>query len=69
MTTISDLMKSFIKRNTDVPVHISDIRPSDEPFKIQVWFKNGSTLYAKWNRSEDLFELSEVNDGGYTEWK
>lgn len=59
------LFSLFCERNKDLKGQINDYRPGNEPWKLQLWFKNGTTCYAKWTPEIEAFVFSEVETGGF----
>ena len=58
--TWGQLFNLFCSRNKDLERYIDDFRPGNEPYKLQLWFKNGNTYYVKWVVEIEEFVFSEV---------
>lgn len=58
--TWGQLFSLFCSRNKDLKRYINDYRPGNEPYQLQLWFKNGATYYVRWIREIEEFVFSEV---------
>lgn len=61
--TYEELFSLFKERNKSIATCIEDYRPANGAYCIQVWTKGGGMFYAKWFPIEDMFLITNANEG------